>query len=267
LLHDSPQTLYWVGFLLADGYINHKVWRLSLSLAAKDRAQLEAFSAYTSAPSVRRYTTTTNGVAKHYVRLSVQDKQILPKFAAKYDFNPRKTFNPPSYEKFLPLSDDLFIALLVGYLDGDGRICRVGGKRRDAQAFVQCHRSWLSLLRYMRDRIYRLAGADPEPGGPYINRRGYAYMALTTTQVLRFLKNATLRLKLPVLARKWEQIDENFTSRVELSQLRLPKLQQLLHEGRTCPQMAESLGVSYGAVYQQLGRLGIRLRRDRSLTS
>jgi len=46
LLSNTPQALYWMGFLIADGYFCFHNHRIELNLSHKDENHLQAFMSF-----------------------------------------------------------------------------------------------------------------------------------------------------------------------------------------------------------------------------
>ena len=154
LLQETREAYYWAGFLAADGGINHITWRLKFNLAATDRGQVIKFSNFIECPNVRTEKNTS-------VALAIQDKSSIPIFARKFDFKPRKKENPPTDITWM--SDEMFIAFLIGFIDGDGTINHQSGGRRDSQIQIKLHSSWLNILKQMADRVSLITGLHIPP--------------------------------------------------------------------------------------------------------
>lgn len=127
LLENNSCAYYWIGFLLADGTINHETMRLKLTLAKKDLSHVERF---------HKFIQSSQNISLNTV--SCQDKLTVPKIIDKFDLKKRKTYNPP--EKQLELDINL-MALYIGFIDGDGSIKKVH-KRKDCNIIIKVHSSW-----------------------------------------------------------------------------------------------------------------------------
>ena len=201
LLENTPLSFYWMGFLAADGCFSTK--RLKLTLAYRDMEHVVKFANYISCSGHCRYDN------KYEVR--AQDAFTIPKILEKFRLNRAKTYHPPDITW---MSDELFLAFFVGFVDGDGCIKYQTG-RKDCVLQIKVHSSWLENLQIMSDWISELAGISPVKAN--INNSGYASVVFGNCILLRFLKKKVQEMQLPVLCRKWNKIDENRVSRYEIA--------------------------------------------------
>lgn len=201
LLNKSNESMYWLGFLLADGSIVNN--RLRLCLSNKDEAHIMSFIKYTNAAN------TINRLKTKAISIAYQNKKEIPKLA-KYGIVPNKTYEPVSRKKFERLNSRQFLCLLIGFIDGDGCIRKQTG-RKDCLITIKCHKNWLDILCYFSERISKLSGDILAT--PIINNNGYARLNITRINTVNYLKKKAIELKLPILDRKWSHIDETLVSR------------------------------------------------------
>lgn len=212
LLEETPEAYYWTGFLMADGYINHKNIHLKLTLSKKDENHLNKFSKFVNVNMIRGKSIIKN---KKYTNFTVSkgNKNILIKFIKKFDFKNRKSYNPP--KKLNIKNNDLFISFFIGYFDGDGTI----GKYNN-QISVLCHENWKSVLNVWFKRVWNLAECVIRnnivkiPKAKLIKIRNSKLCRIGTknSEFVWFLKNKAVDLQLPFLERKWKRIfKRNFT--------------------------------------------------------
>lgn len=251
LLQESRESYYWAGFLAADGSINHKTWRLRLSLAVKDADHLKQFAQFVECPNIHYYS-------KRAIYVTVQDKFYVSLLAQKFNFRPRKKENPP--ESIQWMTDEMFIAWLIGFIDGDGCVRKQSNGRRDAQIQIKLHGNWLQILEQCAKRLGAIAGFSIPAAR--INNRGYARLILSRSEVLRLLKEYTLDL--PVLKRKWDNVDENFVSRCQLATSNKPTLIELWKKGLTAWEIADTLGIGVSCVYNTVWREGLATRQEQT---
>lgn len=198
LLEDFPIAYYWMGFLAADGSFSGN--RLKLSLANKDRNHVIRFAQFIKCRNHQQAKDTSYSV-------SVQDSFTIPKIIEKYDLKKSKTYNPPDISW---MQRDMFFSFFIGFVDGDGCIGKQSG-RNDCQLRIKNHASWISVLQHMVDMISTETNISLP--NAKINAAGYAQMAISNSVVLKWLKEQSKEL--PVLARKWDMINETVVSRVE----------------------------------------------------
>lgn len=199
LLGDNPQAYYWMGYLMADGYMHHGLGQIVLVSAEADKDQMAVYAAYLKS-KVHRYEAPSpfTGLMTPHYRVSVAENVTAKKIAEKYDWRPQKTYNPPSREvldKTLA-SDDAFFPFMIGFMDGDGHITEAFGAR------IENHSSWLTFHHLIYDRMKRM-NFEGQP--PKINSAGYSDLNLRKAFV-SFLKSVINQHQLPVLTRKWATI-------------------------------------------------------------
>lgn len=204
LLEETHEAYYWTGFLLADGCISHSTWRLTLGLATKDAQHLAKFAKFINCTNI---DTIKHGPDKKYSAsvLKAQNKEVLPLFVKKFDFKPAKTYNPPILKI---ASSELFLSLLVGFIDGDGCIKKLKNRNNDVNIAIKNHASWKPVLEYFEIESYRALGLARFNEKPLtrINNAGCAVLIFSDSQVVHALKKHVDRFNLPVLERKWGEI-------------------------------------------------------------
>ena len=97
----------------------------------------------------------------------------------KFGINNNKTENPP--ETLNIFSEDLYVSLIAGFIDGDGNI-QNPVNRKDFFLRIKNHSSWLPILEEFNNYIY------PEKQCCKINSSGYAELMITNTVPLQKLK-------------------------------------------------------------------------------
>jgi len=228
LLEETPLTYYWIGFLLADGHISNQT-RLSVTLSLKDLEHLKKLQKFLQIENIR---------VEKQASISAMDSKIIRKFCKKFKINSNKTKYPPDLS-FIK-NKDLIEALKIGFIDGDGCIDNQTG-RKDCKLRIKCYKSWLNNLLSLF-------------GNCYINNQGYAQTTITNSIILKELKNKALALNLPILSRKWDKIDINFTSRQEIGQLRILEVSKLLTQRKKNKEIAQYLNIGASAVSQIIKR-------------
>lgn len=234
LLNDTYESFYWIGFLLADGTFG-KTNRLTIGLSIHDIKHLEKFANYIKyKKSVKILVKKLNNKEFGACRLSVQDKNIIPLLVKKFDISNIKTYNPP--KTINKWNRDLILALFAGFIDGDGSIVRKTN-RKDAKLRTQVHSAWLHILEEFSNIIF---------GKNYcgINDRGYAYLAIEEFPIIRKLKLELLKLNIPLLERKWNNIDENYINRSEKGQIIRSLIKEDFNNGITRKEICKKYNVS-----------------------
>jgi len=183
LLENTLESYYWIGFILADGHIE-KETRLVVTLAIKDKNHLEKLAKYLKVDKI--------SLKNKQCTISPMDTRVLRKISTKFDIKSNKTENPPNMKVFHNLPANLFKALTIGFIDGDGCI-KYQYKRKDVILSVKCHSSWLNILKKMF-------------GKAYIESKGYAISNVGKKETLLSFKEFIVNNNLPVLERKWNKI-------------------------------------------------------------
>lgn len=198
LLQEGVLSYYWLGFLMADGHIEQNK-RIVLVLSTKDYQHLKKYADFIICKNIKS--------DKNKCWVAAQDKKIISQLANSWKWFGNKTKNPP----IINIKDnDLFLAFLIGFIDGDGYI----GKqtlRNDSIISIKLHNSWINILQYFSDRLS--IASNLKTTKAHINKNGYAWVAWTNSEVVKYLKLQAIRLDLPILSRKWDKIDLNHQSR------------------------------------------------------
>ena len=205
LLLDTNETYYWIGFILADGTITNNLTRLGIGLSLKDEKHLEKLRIFLNYKRKLRKFEKNQAII-----LAIMDKQLVPQICQKFDIKPNKTYNPPRVSILEKFSDSQFLSFLIGYIDGDGCITKTSQKRRGAQIGFHCHKSWKLILQYINQRTSKIVGTNLSKIG--IDKYGYINFGFCNSLTTRFLKIKALKLRLPILNRKWDNVDINFLS-------------------------------------------------------
>jgi hypothetical protein len=205
LLEETLEAYYWMGFLLADGTFD-KNGRLSLTLSEKDKDQAYKFASFIEMKkeNVRAYTRKTNysSSSTHY-QVSSMVGYYGQQIREKFDLKLNKTENPPDLSKILNnTTKDNFLALIIGFIDGDGSII-YSNKKVNTNIKIEIHSSWLLNLSLIEKVIYSYF-LEVGPNSSKINRNGYASLYISRTSIVKKLKEFSKNL--PRLERKWQKI-------------------------------------------------------------
>lgn len=244
LLENTLESYYWIGFILADGHIS-KNFRLTITLAKKDSNHLMKLKNYIEASNIEHKLNSNK------CGIKLQDKYYIRKLVEKFDISNRKTYNPP---EFYVESDDLFLALFIGYIDGDGQI-RHQFKRKDCCICIHIHSSWTDLMNCWIARVNKICHTNSPLGK--VTNNGYYRVNISNSIILNKLKEFVIKNNLPVLSRKWDLIDLNYISRYIASKINRDKIKSLYEKNKTPTQISKELGLSRSNVYGYLYRLGL----------
>lgn len=204
LLDDSLESAYWIGFILADGTIENES-RIKLRIAESDKDHMEKYANYIKANVILQ--NKQKSAKEHHQRLVCVDfsrKELVKSICEKYQILPKKTYNPPIIDN-IKISDDQWIALIIGFIDGDGTIKTNSGKQKSKSKNISIivHNSWLPILKFMQNKLLTIGNFNVR-NKPYINSRGQA-MVNWSTSIFNFLLNFSSINNLPIMERKWHK--------------------------------------------------------------
>lgn len=233
LLENTPEALYWIGFILADGHIQSR-GQLAVTLALKDAEHLEKLAKFLGC--------NVSYKEKGKIGLRVMNVGAMKTLCERFGITSNKTYTPPQLPN---LDTDLLLSLILGFIDGDGCISKQY-KRQDAYIRIKCHSNWLPILQFFTNTVNKLADTSMPLGS--INNQGYAQTCWCDTRAVRLLKESVLRLQLPVLLRKWERIEVLRVSKYEIASERLVKAMEFRKLGYTYKMISKELDMSESGV-------------------
>jgi hypothetical protein len=250
LIEETPEAYYWMGFLMADGHFTEK--RIIVGLSIKDVDHIKKFAKFISAD----YSEGNKKCCgKYYGSCSVSaaNSDIVPLLREKFKIHSNKTHNPCDITWIK--NNGLLLSLIIGFIDGDGSISRQTN-RTDTFLRIKCHSSWLFNLQFISDIICKDCNLKPNIAA--INRQGYAAVAFSNSIILKFLKKKGKDLKLPVLKRKWDRVNENFISKFEEYSYILKEVKNLIKEGLKNYDIADIVDRSPASIYQMVKKHNLR---------
>lgn len=251
LLSKSYQSYYWMGFLMADGHFSNNN-RMTISLSMKDEYHLKELAKFIDKNAHITYYKIKNDM--QYCRYSVMDKNTFEILRKTFDINHHKTENPPGLKFYKKMENDLFLSFLIGLIDGDGRITYQSG-RNDCFIEIKLHKSWLNFLMMIQKRLQIIL--DIKIPKAKINKDGYALITFSNLKICRFLKQSVIKLKLNVLERKWNKINENRVSRYETSLNNAILITPLFNQGLSGNEIREKTGLKLSTIYSIKKRIKI----------
>ena len=173
------------------------------------------------------------------------DAKIVSQLRKKFTITNRKTYEPSNIQNIK--NNNLLISLIIGFIDGDGCIRKLNN-RQDCNIRVKCHKSWLNNLQFMADTINSLASTKEIIAR--INNSGYAEFIISNSVAIKCLKRKALSLKLPILKRKWNNINLSLVSRNERAIIKKNKIKNLLQKGYSITRISKILKIPYITTYE-----------------
>lgn len=246
LLQDTPESYYWAGFLLADGCAKRQNG-IRLQLAEKDADHIKTYAKFIN-NNQNINKVTNNNFISYYIDFINRD--VVTKFRTKFDWRDKKTHNPPTTNIIKWLDTNLFLSLLIGYIDGDGCIQYQSG-RVDPKISIHIHNSWLDFVNTINNRlnlIYDYTSIKP----PRMLKTGFVRYDIGCFRTIKKLKQFGLDNKLPILERKWNKIDLNRLHKFEKRDLLIEQAKNLQSQGLKLLNIALELNINYNTLCYHL---------------
>lgn len=243
---NSYESLYWIGFIMADGTILNNN-RLKITLATKDANHLIKFQNYCNIEKIT--------IDEIKCSVNAMDKEIVPKIAELFDLKKQKTYNPPSLDMFKKLTKEQILSIIIGFIDGDGNI-KNQYKRKDWSITIKNHKTWLPILSYFSEVINGKNIA-------IINNKGYAKVTFSNTEQTKSLKKFAIKHKLPLLERKWNIIDLNYKGQYEIRNEKYKLINNLVQEGKKVKEINAITNISIENIYQIIRECNINYNYER----
>jgi hypothetical protein len=176
-------TLYWIGFMLADGHIS-KQKNIQINLSKNDKDHIIKLQQYLGGFKIIETPSI--------VRITLSDKKTISKLSNDFGWESNKTKIPIQIPKFL--TDDGIFSLIIGFIDGDGSICNKGMLR------IKCDSSWKEILEFF---YYHLTNENKKFN---LTSDNCSLVYINKLKTLKNIKEKILNLELPVLDRKWNKV-------------------------------------------------------------
>lgn len=203
IFSNSLESYYWIGFLIADGHFEDDS-AIYLELASEDVEHLKKFKKFAKTDNEIMVRDRDNAYTSgRFVRLAIRDKDNIGKICKKFNIASDKTHHPPTL-RVSGMSDEQFLALLIGFIDGDGWISKNG--KEEPMIGIEVHSSWLNNLRIIENFLEHITQVKFKEQLSHISKDDHAVMRITHFKVLKYIKTFAIKNKLPLLTRKWENL-------------------------------------------------------------
>jgi hypothetical protein len=229
LLDGSNESLYWIGFIIADGHIS-KANTIQINLHKKDYEHLNSLINYLdSKVSIR--------IKENIIRCVLTDVPSVLSLKKMFNWSSNKTKNPVEIPN---LTDDQLFSLIIGFIDGDGYI-------NSKRLVVKCDKSWENILM----RFYTHLTGEKKKFN-YVDNCSIFY--ILKKNILRSIKNKSISLNLPIMKRKWNKIDTNKVLKYEKSKIVL----KLIMDGKSIRDIKDQ-GFSSSLIYSVRKNMNLKL--------
>lgn len=195
---DTEEKAYWLGFLMADGYIskNNNSYKIGLTLSTCDYAHLEKLNkSLESNHPIKTYEPTKSSYSKNSYSRIIYYSETMFNDLLKYNLVEHKTnvLIPPD----ISLLENYVSDFIRGYFDGNGSITHTNTELSNSYAFKLV--STKKFLDFVNNYIEEKLGFS---ANKYYKRKNYQEVMslefggnLKTQKILDLLyKNATIYL-------------------------------------------------------------------------
>jgi hypothetical protein len=244
LLEETNEKYYWLGFLLADGSFSKRK-EIKIGLSIKDENHLIKLKKFLRIENIHYY--------KNSVYICGKDTKIFETITKKYNISSIKTYIPPDLSS---IKNDKMFSLLIGFIDGDGCISKQY-KRNDFLLRIKNHKNWQLLIDNIIDEVYHFLEI-PNPPISKIDNSGYSNMTISDTYVLKKIKSKAIQYKLPIINRKWDNIDLKYISRVEKVKMNIIEINKYLHLNKTQREISKILDITESNLSKIIKRYNLK---------
>jgi hypothetical protein len=205
LLNDNNEIYYWIGFILADGHITPNN-RLRITLTKNEVKHLDLLRQLLKLPK------SSLKIYKNTCTIAIMDNFNLNLLKQKFDIKNNKTYYPPDLKSYQNLDDNLFWALIIGFIDGDGSINIRNYSNKMCLITIKNHKSWFHFHQMILNKLNQNIIHKVKV---HITQNKYCYICISQNKIIKFLKQQIINLNIPYLKRKWDKIDINWKCRTE----------------------------------------------------
>lgn len=189
LLEISKESMYWSGFLLADGCFSKEERKVKISVSGSLLDELHIIKlANWLGTSNSMYYTKDNCCS-----FSVYSKRYIPEIMSFWNFSFRKTYVLYEVPEYI-INHEYFKYFIVGLIDGDGSVVKIGNTYRVSITQHKEQKAFLEVLNnYLGNNNHRL----------YMSSRdNTANLVVQRSAIKSNIKNWYLELEDLPLARK-----------------------------------------------------------------
>ena len=180
----TKESLYWWGFLMADGHIG-KNGQVILQLKDTDKEHIEKFATHVN--------SSVKMLSSGFVRTVCTDIKRVRKWLEIFKMKESaKTYFPPTLNIF----EKDFIYFFIGFVDGDGCIWTSKGY---PQLKIELHSSWKTNLDWFAELLKRDYGLTSVT--TKISKKGTAVLVICNRKDIETI--AKYAYEVECLKRKW----------------------------------------------------------------
>lgn len=156
LLEISKESMYWAGFLLADGCFSMEERKVKLSVSSSlvDELHIVKFANWLNTPNKIYYTKD------NCCSISVYSKRHIPEIMSFWNFSFRKTYVPYEIPNYI-IEHSYFKYFIVGLIDGDGSVVKTNNTYKISITQHKCQQDFLNILNsYLNNTAHKLYLSD-----------------------------------------------------------------------------------------------------------
>lgn len=187
LLNNSNESWYWLGFIVADGYLSQK-GELKITLSNLDNTHLFKLSQYLKC----------NLLKDKYSHITCKDAINGIKLIKQFKIKEKKTYYPCDLESIKNLKQ--FFCFLTGFIDGDGHLA-ISKQGKPVMIRVQCYKTWIDNF-YLFQKFLQKLNIESKV---YIDTQNYARFCIYKQKSIIKLYELIQYLNIPYMERKWDQ--------------------------------------------------------------
>ena len=166
------------------------------------------------------------------VRYTLCDKQTVIELKEIFNWKTNKTKNIPTIPN---LGKDQIFSLIIGFIDGDGSICK-NGKSIE----IKCDKNWKKIL----EEFYKIL-TDEEKCFK-LSTGGCSTIRIFKFKTLEKIKNKAKSLNLPIMNRKWDRIIDNRIMKSDKYSI----IHKLFINDKNVKDIIKTTGFSHSLVYK-----------------
>lgn len=214
LLEETPISLYWLGFLCADGNIEEGR-KISITIQSLDKQHLQRYLDYVGSSNIPHLVKGSN-----CLRIALTDIKTVTELIKRFKLSSNKTHNPINLSYFKNKSPELFLSFICGFIDGDGSIRKIG--KNSYTISIVGYKTWLNNFQVFFKFLHKYFNSSITSRIPYKDKKNttlpqdltktkkefeLAQFRIHKKDIIIPFKEKIVSLNLPFLARKWDKIN------------------------------------------------------------
>lgn len=201
LLANTPESNYWMGFLLGDGSFIFSKKIVKLQIAEKDYNHLNIYSTFCG-KGIIKTQTICNGKYFPSNIVTISHKSKFDSLCGMYDIQANKTYNPPNLNN---IQTEHYLPLFIGLIDADGY---VHTRRNQYNTItIQSHKAWSEFYTHLIEKLNVIYNLNlRSTGNIYPSRPNIWTITICGNDCISLLNYAE-ELRLPLLTRKWSRLN------------------------------------------------------------